>query len=129
MKWPKLALATILILCSSYGFAVDVSTAADLAEALTTSPAGTTVTLGADIDCTGWATVDSFSGTLDGQGYKITNLDAPLFGTITGDIAISNLVANDVFTNTSYQKWLLHVEQHHLEFWIDIFFLHNSKLH
>ena len=95
MKWPKLALATILILCSSYGFAVDVSTAADLAEALTTSPAGTTVTLGADIDCTGWTTVDSFSGTLDGKGYKILNLNAPLFGTITGDIAISNIVVKD----------------------------------
>lgn len=95
MKWPKLALATILILCSSYGYAVDVSTAADLATALTTSPAGATVTLGADIDCTGWTTVDSFSGTLDGKGYKILNLDAPLFGTITGDIAISNLVVKD----------------------------------
>ena len=93
MKWPKLALATILILCSSYDFAVEVSTATDLATALATS--GTTITLGADIDCTGWTTVDSFSGTLDGKGYKIENLDAPLFGTITGDIAISNLVVKD----------------------------------
>ena len=92
MKLFKLALATILILCSSCGFAVEVSTATDLATALATS--GTTVTLGADIDCTGWTTVDSFSGTLDGKGYKIENLDAPLFGTITGDIAISNLVVN-----------------------------------
>ena len=95
MKLFKLAFAITLILCSSCGFAVGVSTAADLATALTTSQAGTTVTLGADIDCTGWATVDSFSGTLDGKGYKITNLDAPLFGTITGDIAISNLVVKD----------------------------------
>ena len=96
MKLFKFAFAVTLILCSSCGFAVGVSTAADLATALTTSPAGTTVTLGADIDCTtGWTTVDGFSGTLDGQGYKITNLDAPLFGTITGDIAISNLVVKD----------------------------------
>lgn len=93
MKWPKLALAATLILCSSCGFAVEVSTAADLATAIATS--GTTVTLGADIDCTGWTTVDGFSGTLDGKGYKILNLDAPLFGTITGDIAISNLVVKD----------------------------------
>ena len=93
MKLPKLALAVTLIFCSSYGFAVDVSTAADLATALATS--GTTVTLGADIDCTGWTTVDGFSGTLDGKGYKILNLDAPLFGVITGDIAISNLVVKD----------------------------------
>ena len=97
MKLFKFAFAVTLILCSSYGFAVDVITAADLATALTTSSAGTTVTLGADIDCTGWTTVDSFSGTLDGQGYKITNLDAPLFGTITGDIAISNLVVKDAY--------------------------------
>lgn len=93
MKLPKLALAVTLILCSSCGFAVEVSTATDLATALATS--GTTVTLGADIDCTGWTTVDSFSGTLDGKGYKIENLDAPFFGVITGDIAISNLVVKD----------------------------------
>ena len=94
MKLPKLALAVTLIFCSSYGFAVDVSTAADLAAAIADNPSGT-YTLTADIDCTGWTTVDSFSGTLDGQGYKITNLDAPLFGAITGDIAISNLVVKD----------------------------------
>ena len=95
MKLFKFAFAVTLILCSSYGFAADVTTAADLATALTESPAGTIVTLGADIDCSGWTTVDSFSGTLDGKGYKIENLDAPLFGTITGDIAISNLVVKD----------------------------------
>ena len=95
MKLFKLAFAITLILCSSCCFAVNVTTAAGLATALTTSPAGTTVTLGDNIDCTGWTTVDSFSGTLDGQGYKITNLDAPLLGTITGDIAISNLVVKD----------------------------------
>ena len=95
MKLPKLALAVTLIFCSSYGFAVEVSTAADLATALATSP--NTVTLGADIDCTGWTTVDGFSGTLVGKGYKLLNLDAPLFGTITGDIAISNLVVKDAY--------------------------------
>ena len=101
MKLFKLAFAVTLILCSSCGFAdeVIVSTAADLATALATS--GTTVTLGADIDCTGWTTVDSFSGTLDGKGYKIENLDAPLFGTITGDIAISNLVVKDAYVTAT----------------------------
>lgn len=93
MKLPKLALAVTLIFCSSYGFAVDVSTAADLAAALATP--GGIVELGADIDCTGWTTVDGFSGTLDGKGHKIEKLDAPLFGAITGDIAISNLVVKD----------------------------------
>ena len=78
---------------------VTVTTAADLATELATSP--NTIQLGADIDLTGWTTVDGFSGTLDGQGYKITNLDAPLFGTITGDIAIRNLVVKDAYVTVT----------------------------
>ena len=78
---------------------VTVTTAADLATALATSP--NTVLLGADLDLTGWTTVDGFSGTLDGQGHKIVNLDAPLFGTITGDIAISNLVVKDAYVTVN----------------------------
>ena len=103
MKLFKFAFAVTLILCSSCGFAdeVIVKTATDLATALATS--GTTVTLGADINCTGWTTVDGFSGTLDGKGYKIENLDAPLFGTITGDIAISNLVVKDASVTANAQ--------------------------
>ena len=87
--------ATILALAHFARADVTVTTAADLATALTTSPAGTKVLLGDNLDLTGWTTVDAFSGILDGQGYKIENLDAPLFGTITGDIAISNLVVKD----------------------------------
>ena len=90
---PRLLLAISVILCSACGFAVGVSTSTELAAALATSP--NTVTLEADIDCSGWTTVDGFSGTLDGQGHKLLNLNAPLFGTITGDIAISNLVVKD----------------------------------
>jgi hypothetical protein len=45
--------------------------------------------------------VDGFSGTLDGQGYRIDNLDAPLFGTITGDIAVSNLVVKDAYVDAN----------------------------
>ena len=78
---------------------VTVTTKSDLADALATS--GAVIELGADIDMTGWTTVDGFSGTLDGQGYKITNLDAPLFGTITGDIAISNLVVKDAYVTVT----------------------------
>ena len=86
--------AALLLLAAPFARAdVTVTTAADLATALATSP--NTVLLGADLDLTGWTTVDGFSGTLDGQGYRIENLDAPLFGTITGDIAISNLVVKD----------------------------------
>ena len=95
MKWLKFVLASIGLAILSRGtFAADIGTAAELAAAIAADPSGT-YTLTADIDCSGWTTIDGFSGTLDGKGYKITNLDAPLFGTITGDIAISNLVVKD----------------------------------
>ena len=90
-----ISIATMIFFYSVCGYGVEVFSASDLATALKTSSAGATITLGADIDCAGWTTVDGFSGTLDGKRYKITNLDAPLFGTITGDIAISNLVVKD----------------------------------
>lgn len=90
-----ISIATMIFFYSVCGYGVEVFSASDLATALKTSSAGATITLGADIDCAGWPTVDGFSGTLDGKGYKILNLDAPLFGTITGDIAISNLVVKD----------------------------------
>ena len=95
-----LAIASAAIMAvSSRANAVTVTTAADLATALSTSPAGTRVLLGDNLDLTGWTTVDGFSGTLDGQGYKIENLDKPLFGTITGDLAISNLVVKDAYVD------------------------------
>lgn len=95
MKRLKLILASVgLAILSRSAFAADIGTAADLAAAIADNPSGT-YTLTADIDCAGWATVDGFSGTLDGQDHKIVNLDAPLFGTITGDIAISNIVVKD----------------------------------
>jgi hypothetical protein len=39
---------------------VTVTTAGDLATALTSSPAGTSVLLGDNLDLTGWTTVDGF---------------------------------------------------------------------
>lgn len=110
MKWLKFVLASIgLAILSRGAFAADVGTAAELAAAIAADPSGT-YTLTADIDCSGWTTIDGFSGTLDGKGYKITNLDAPLFGTITGDIAISNLVvkgANVVLPSGGNQGMLI----------------------
>ena len=95
MKWLKFVLASIVFAVLSRGaFAADIGTAAELAAAIADNPSGT-YTLTADIDCSGWTTIDGFSGTLDGKGYKILNLDAPLFGTITEDIAISNIVVKD----------------------------------
>ena len=94
-------LITVLFAGATAAHGVTVTTKADLATALATT--GNTVLLGNDLDLTGWTTVDGFSGTLDGQGYKITNLDAPLFGTITGDIAISNLVVKDASVTANAQ--------------------------
>ena len=96
-----ISIATMIFFYSVCGYGVEVFSASDLATALKTSSAGATITLGADIDCAGWTTVDGFSGTLDGKRYKITNLDAPLFGTITGDIAISNLVVKDAYVSAT----------------------------
>ena len=92
---PVLVGAALLLGCLALPTAhgVTVSTQTDLAAALA-SPGGT-IDLGADIDMAGWITVDGFSGTIDGHGYKLLNLDAPLLGTVTGDIAIRDLVVKD----------------------------------
>ena len=97
MKQAKSLVALGLILCSACGYAVTVSTQADLATALATS--GAVVELGADIDMTGWTTVADFTGTIDGKGYALSNLDAPLLGDVTGDVAISNLVVHNAYVN------------------------------
>lgn len=66
--------------------------ASELATAFGSAAAGDTVTLTADVDMTGWTTAANFAGTLDGQGHKITGLTVPLFGDVTNDMAIQNLV-------------------------------------
>jgi hypothetical protein len=92
----RLAIAALLA-AAPFAHGVTVSTQTDLASALA-SPGGT-IDLGADIDMTGWITVDGFSGTIDGHGYKLLNLDAPLLGAVTGDITIRDLVVKDANVN------------------------------
>ena len=66
----RLALAAVLIATAPFAWAdVTVTTAAEFATALATP--GNTLVLGNDIDLTGWTTVDGFSGTINGQGYKL----------------------------------------------------------
>lgn len=69
---------------------IDVTNAADLAEALADDiSATTTIRLKNDIDCGGvWTAIASFVGTLDGNGCVITNLpnDAMLFTTLEGTV-------------------------------------------
>ncbi len=89
----KNAITLIALAAAMSASAATVNTQTDLAYAISMNES--TIELSGDIDMTGWTTVDGYSGTLDGKGYKITNLDAPLFGTINGDIAISNLVVKD----------------------------------
>lgn len=76
-----------------------ISTASQLAGL---SGASGTYTLIDNIDLTGrsWTPISNFSGTLDGNGYTISGLnfsgkygnDIGLFGTITSDVTIKNLI-------------------------------------
>ena len=89
----RFALVATLLAVSPIARAVTVTTAADLAAALATP--GTTVELSNNIDMTGWTTVADFSGTIDGKGYSLVNLDAPLLGAVTGDVEIRDLTVQD----------------------------------
>lgn len=66
--------------------------ASELATAFGSAAAGDTVTLTADVDMTGWTPVTGFSGTFDGAGHRLTGVEASIFGTLSADIAIQNLV-------------------------------------
>lgn len=92
MKRFILTLNVLAMLTCAY--AVDVTSAADLAEKIAADPAGS-YTLTANIDCTDWATVDSFTGSIDGAGYEIQNLQVPMFNTIGGSGTFSNIVFKD----------------------------------
>ena len=90
-------LITVIFAGATAAHGVTVTTKADLATALATT--GNTILLGNDLDLTGWTTVANFSGTIDGKGYALANLDAPLLGDVTGDVAISNLVVQNAYVN------------------------------
>lgn len=92
MKKFILTLNVLAMLGCAY--AVDVTSAADLAEKIAADPAGS-YTLTANIDCTDWATVDSFTGSIDGAGFEIQNLQVPMFNTIGGSGTFSNIVFKD----------------------------------
>jgi len=53
--------------------------------------------LGRDVDASGFASLSTFTGTLDGQLHTIYNLSAPLFSTLTG--TVKNVIMDDVNIN------------------------------
>ncbi len=56
--------------------------------------AGGSYRLGRDIALTDGSTIASFSGTLDGNGKKITGLSAPLFDSLSGTVKNLTLTGN-----------------------------------
>ncbi len=71
-------------------------TQANFVETLSSATNGWYV-LTEDVDLSGttWAHTGTFTGILDGQGYKISNLEGTLFNTIDG-ARISNLILDNV---------------------------------
>jgi The GLUG motif./M26 IgA1-specific Metallo-endopeptidase N-terminal region. len=50
----------------------------------------------ADIDASGFQSITEFTGTLDGNFYKITNLEKPLFTTVKNDGIVKNITFEGV---------------------------------
>ena len=85
-----LAMTAVFVSCNLRAEVVEIGSAEELAAQITANPAGD-YKLTADIDCSGWTTCD-FSGALDGGGKTISGLTTALFGTVSGNAQIKNLV-------------------------------------
>ena len=81
---------------------VEIGSADALAEAITGNPSGD-YKLTANIDCSSWTSCD-FSGTLDGNGKTISGLTTALFGTVSGNAQIKNLVISGATISHTDQK-------------------------
>ncbi len=90
----SMVLAGCLFAIGARAATYTVNTVGDLTTAVASAGAGDVVALDADIDMSAWATAANFAGTLDGQGHKLTGLTTSLFGNVTSDIAIQNLVVD-----------------------------------
>ena len=77
---------------SSTASAVDVSDMAGLAAAIAGND---DITLMTDIDCAGWTTAASYSGTIDGQNHAIKNLTVAFINAVGEGAAFENLVIKD----------------------------------
>lgn len=81
-----------------------VGTAAQLKNALTTAPAGTTIKLATDITCTEAISIPTDGITIDGQGHSLTlnsKLESGAFITATGKIdqPLENVTLKDLTVN------------------------------
>lgn len=92
----RTTLLLLLMLCSSSVFAGDITSLSSI----TDDPSGNYV-ITADIDASSFTSIPSFSGTLEAaidptthMPYRIKNLSAPLFTTLTG--TVKNLVLENV---------------------------------
>ena len=86
------AAVAVFVSCNLRAEVVEISSAAELSAEIAANPSGD-YKLKANIDCSTWASLD-FSGTLDGDGKTITGLTVPLFGTVSGNATIKNLVVS-----------------------------------
>ena len=99
-RWRVLSLAALAALVSFnlHAEVVEIGSASDFAEKIAANPAGD-YKLTADIDCSAWTSLD-FSGTLDGDGKTISGLTMPLFGTVSGNATIENIVVSGANVST-----------------------------
>ncbi len=77
--------------------AVDVSTEAQLKDALATST--NTVVLKSDITITNWTSVSSFKGTINGNGYVISGLKTSLITNLSATVYDLGIVAHSSGAN------------------------------
>ena len=105
-KGPQSLLPFLLVLLLSGSFAGWAQTYITDLAGLNAMTASGNYIINADIDATGFTTKESFSGTLEAaintttkMPYRIKNLSAPLFTTLTG--TVKNLVLEDVTISQS----------------------------
>lgn len=60
----------------------------------------------ADIDASGFTSLEEFTGELDGKLYKIYNLSEPLFTSTSGSAVIRNIIFEDVSINVD-ADWVI----------------------
>lgn len=92
IKKSPLIVCAISALLSFAAHAVEVSDMAGLAAAISGNE---DITLTTDIDCTGWTTATSYSGTIDGQGHAIKNLTTTFIDAVGANSTVKDLVIKD----------------------------------
>ncbi len=87
-----LVLGALALPFAAHAEPTPVSSAAELQAALAAGSGD--IRLTADIDGSQLTTATSFSGTIDGGGFALTGLTAPLIDAVNGDFALMNLTVS-----------------------------------